>query len=388
MKKTIIRFVLVLIISLSFSLVIYSVSFAERKRLEKPVIKFAPVKPETKEELWKGVHPKTGKNLYEHNPQSKVEFNSQKQEYIYTWNSCIQPGKRIKAVWEPPIKVDVIVRGEVRFSPSIEKYIYDYKVANLKTSKQKVQRFAIEYKILPKRLIETYKPLKNEEDYKRQFREYDKIWKNGLNEIERNVTVKRPDENWRLSFCSPILYFYYETFVWRWVDVKEHRRGILPGSSQEGFVLEDSNLPGIIQCFAKGYTPALTVPEEGTSRKISDHYSEITKYYGKGVSGKTIGPVPPPERFVAKTFLDQVLSYVKESEEQGWIETNRTANNIEESLNKIGKYLTSHKFSQAKEEIKSLLKEIETLKERELITEAYGLLMYNLEYLLKQISES
>jgi hypothetical protein len=142
-------------------------------------------------------------------------------------------------------------------------------------------------------------------------------------------------------------------------------------------------------------------------------YTDLTPY-GPGIVGKTVGPVMPPDPILSLTFLDTLLSYVRQSHELGWINNTRDDDceadekaedgimkNLDKRLTTTRDLIVKDKIGAAKSRLQMFLNKVEKLWSRQqkeeaknrknpkiiFTSEAYALLKYNGEYLLDHLTE-
>lgn len=186
---------------------------------------------------------------------------------------------------------------------------------------------------------------------------------------------------------------------------------ILPDSLQSGFSFHSSSVPGIITHYLEGYAPPPNIEKvdlDSLGRVFG--YDDLTPY-GPGIVGKTVGPVLPPEPFIATAFLDTLLSYTRQSAELGWLGKERDDDcdedeqpddglirNLEQRLTKAKRELMREDSVKARRELEKLVKKVERIWKRSqeeanrgrkgpMTSEAYALLKYNTEYLIERLPE-
>jgi len=177
---------------------------------------------------------------------------------------------------------------------------------------------------------------------------------------------------------------------------------IKSGESSKNYYIT-SGIPGIVKYYVLG------------REKLPNTHSPISgRGFGSGYSlnGKTIGAVKfpwegipelegidtdkmkphfkkrlpflkawdTPRKFNA--MIDRLLDYTEQSYEEGWIEEADTKQWIIDSLNDIRNLYNDNKRRETKRAINEFLNDIEPYRDRDrlILTEAYGLLKYNLEY--------
>ncbi|MCK9409142.1 MAG: hypothetical protein M0R68_08395 [Bacteroidetes bacterium] len=186
------------------------------------------------------------------------------------------------------------------------------------------------------------------------------------------------------------------------------------GASLSGFSFNSSNsLPGIITYYSEGWAPAPVFSSEDEVTDSIPGYTDLTPY-GPGVVGKTVGPALPSKPFVAGVFLDTLLSYTHQSAALGWLKFKQDedsddddekpedgiVNNLDKRLQKAKIELTRGDSVKARKELGKFLKKVERIRDRSekaeqknkeidvaMTSEAYALLKYNGEYLLKRLPE-
>jgi hypothetical protein len=163
---------------------------------------------------------------------------------------------------------------------------------------------------------------------------------------------------------------------------------ILPGDSLSGFVMTSKGLPGMRYCIVKPDFDVVALfpnPEEDTTFTAEqiDSIREATKF-----RGFTVGPYAPPEIFNGLTFLDTIKSYINQSRTLGWITNDPTANKYKRLIDTARFHLQANNRGVTKAKLDSVMVSVYPDSAAGLITsEAYALLRFNTEYLLKKLSE-
>ncbi|MCR4300436.1 MAG: hypothetical protein NUV51_02400 [Sulfuricaulis sp.] len=160
---------------------------------------------------------------------------------------------------------------------------------------------------------------------------------------------------------------------------------ISPGSEQSGFVVESNNsLPGIVDYYIEGYAPVPNFePGTAPSGPISG-YHDLTAY-GPGVVGKTIGPVKRVEPLIPAVFVDYVITLKHEAKRLGWIKNEGLTRSLDAKLDSAKASLLRGQPQVARNNINALINELKAQKDKGVSAEAYGLLYFNLEYLLQHL---
>jgi len=156
---------------------------------------------------------------------------------------------------------------------------------------------------------------------------------------------------------------------------------IAPGTSLGGFSFAASGLPAIQTYYAQGWFPIPVVNVEPDSI-VNDDMA------GNMINGKTIGPRTPLAPFNGMTFLDTITSYISQSRTLGWITNDPTANKYKRLIDTARFHLQANNRGVTKAKLDSVLVNVYPDSAAGLITsEAYALLRFNTEYLLKKLSE-
>ena len=276
---------------------------------------------------------------------SSVKFDPTTANYIYSWQGY--DGTRKSVVYEPATKIDVIVEAGVKSAN--RGYKYNYKVVNLKTGLQDITTFAVEYKA----------PV---------------------------VRASSPEGWLSRSFVQKP--------VWGWSG--EQKAAIKPGDSFADFTFQSKGLPGIVKCYAQGYTKIMRFPEE----KPSEIGKSIPKHFENMVSGKTIGPVSVSKDFNPLIFANNLSSLVQESFSLGWIDDEEVARSLEGKLREasfnIGlgldrtfkaiRFILAPKLNrEARNSLEIFVKEVESQEDKHITSEAASLLTLNAQYLIDHL---
>lgn len=276
---------------------------------------------------------------------SAVRFDPKTSNYIFSWKGY--DGTRKSVIFEPATKIDVIVK--VKIESTNRGYKYEYKVVNLKTSLQDIRTFAVEYGA----------PV---------------------------VRASSPDGWLSRSFVQKP--------VWGWLG--KQKLTIKPGDSFADFTFQSKGLPGIVKCYAQGYTKIMEFPEE----KPSEIGKSIPKHFENMVSGKTIGPVSVSKDFNPLIFANNLSSLVQESFSLGWIDDEEVVRSLEEKLKEasfnIGlglnrtlraiRFILTPKLNrEARNSLESFVNEVESQKDKHILPEAHALLTFNAHYLIDHL---
>ncbi|MFB3897449.1 MAG: hypothetical protein ACE14V_14215 [bacterium] len=243
-------------------------------------------------------------------------------------------------VYEPAIRVSVVVQGEVSFDTTNNSFIYKYSLSSLSNSTQKVA------------MLDMY-----------------------------NVTSSIKNVIFPMGWDK--LFFEGDSDVF-WYTNSE---GLCPGSSTTGFQFESTYLPSVVSCWTKGVVPDYIFPD-GEVEMAPDDEPNLD---GDSVRGETIGPKVFPEPIssinTATTFINTIIWYTDECYTQGWMESTKARNKYKRLLQDCRTALTKHNYNIVKNKLQHLIDTAETdFAKQCILSEAYALIKYNAQYLKNQLS--
>jgi hypothetical protein len=247
-------------------------------------------------------------------------------------------------------KVDIKVTGLIIASQN-EGYLYEYAITNFKQSEQKVWVFRV--------IVDNEKLIENIQAPKGWF-------KPKVKPLGRGLFSSRQRIAW-VAWGSPdALMIRPEDFM-----------------SGFKFYAPSFSLPGIVDYYGEGYAPSPWFPE-GSAPDYVSGYDDFTPY-GPGVVGKTIGPVEPPVDFNPIRFMDNIISMKHEAFSLGWIKNRDIENSLDVKLENAKKKIEQGNTNVAKNVLDAFSNEVEAQKGKHLTSEAYGLLKYNVRYLIEKL---
>ena len=154
---------------------------------------------------------------------------------------------------------------------------------------------------------------------------------------------------------------------------------IPPGNSLTGFRFQSTGLPSIKDFYVEGFIE-LPVLETEPDTIVGGSLIENSK------SGKTIGPKPAPDPFVAVVFLDTLIAYTNQSLVLDWIANQLTADKYTNLFSTARSQLEGNDTTGARTTLTAVLTNVTGDSAAALlISEAYALLRFNTEYLLDQL---
>ena len=163
---------------------------------------------------------------------------------------------------------------------------------------------------------------------------------------------------------------------------------IVPGATLTGFeATATASLPGIVDYYAEGYARPPQLPPGKVSPGPIPGYDDVTPY-GPGVVGRTIGPVSLDNPFSPVEFVDHLISLKDEAVELDWIRNAGFIQGLDARLEAVNIALLAQRDNIARDTLRALLGEFEQQRGKAITPEAYGLLKYNIEYLVLQLAKA
>ena len=138
-----------------------------------------------------------------------------------------------------------------------------------------------------------------------------------------------------------------------------------PDRPLPGFSFRSPILPGIVHCW---------------SGVVILHSNDLVL-----LQGQTTGPVAPPDPFDPQEFLERLGTIINASLSEGWNEDESVAQDLKKRLESARDAYGSGDNKRLESILRALLKKVEEEKDRSLLSEAYGLLKYNVQYWLDQL---
>jgi hypothetical protein len=297
--------------------------------------------------------------------QEGVDFKIDKanRKYIVSWD---EKGKEVSKYVHMVPEMELSVEAEIVSKTEAGKkmMVYRYWIENGKHSKASFSELYLENLFPQAYILEKIKG-----KYGRMSRMF-----------KKSETIMQ-DVSYPEGYVNYFIFFNYTISDEMLVTYK-------PGEKQEHpYELEEieESLPGIVECGV-----SVSASEFNPSGGISAHTDpEMAVDIIRGLNlgphryryrGKTIGPVPMPEAFDRGAFIDKIISYKDGSIEQGWIDKKPAIDFVNEGL------LAIKSNPGDKDRIKEFIAELdEYYKKHQILSEAYALLKYNLEYLLSKM---
>jgi hypothetical protein len=155
---------------------------------------------------------------------------------------------------------------------------------------------------------------------------------------------------------------------------------IFPGVQLGGFKITSSGLPSVYRFYAKGFSETPILDGEPDSLIGGDVFENSFK-------GLTIAPKDPPLPFNSLAFLDTIKTNINQSRTLGWITDDPTANKYTAFIDSARYDLLANRHGVTKSKLDLVLQNVDTDSGNTLSSEAYALLRFNTEYVLKKLRE-
>jgi len=280
------------------------------------------------------------------------------KEYVFSWD---EGGKHIVKKVPMVPKMNVRIKASYITSKS-NKNIYVYEVDSHISSKSSFYSLYLE----------------------------NKFTQSEINLNVKKIGSKNPKVSKSSSIKQDILYpggqaNYFEIFNYNYNNDKlvKYKPGVRMDFPYELESLENS-LPGLVETSIgihfTDYNPSSIISSDESPEIAVEIIGELLSGpHANRYWGRTIGPVPAPNPFNKEKHIEKVITYFSISTEEGWIDNKEVIDSLRSTLQKIKTDLGN------KQQIKELIDSIETYYNKEaMLSEAYTLLKYNLEYLLNK----
>ncbi|HKK44233.1 MAG TPA: hypothetical protein VJ964_01845 [Balneolaceae bacterium] len=270
-----------------------------------------------------------------------VNFDSKKGEYIisYEWdNNTVKKG-----FYVPANGVKPFVDGSVAYDSVSNKYIYSYELKNEEGAYHPLYSFVLKIESSPNNLTEP-----------------NKDW------------WGRYEEN--MGACL-------------WSKTGSYIPGIQPGNVEKGFEFTSKNLPTFISGSTSSLTDIYFPDIEGELPYRLSLVIDSLRNLTTPIKIKTIGPRQLPDNIGSTALVDTLQSYLTFSCDTTWIENKGVCRSLEARLDNIDRQLEQGRQNTAANDLQALLNELDVIKEKQISSEAYGLLYFNGQFLLDKLRE-
>jgi FIMAH domain len=165
-------------------------------------------------------------------------------------------------------------------------------------------------------------------------------------------------------------------------SVSDSTSYLKPNQTLSGFSFNSQHLPGIVNCFIRGYFPLPVFP-------IGEEPEIVIggDIYENSLIDFTIAPKDLPNPFVPEEFLDVLINYNNRSFDLGWVKGVPTYNKYNSYLTNAKTAIEQNDNNTARINLQSIIASVDVDSSSVLTSEAYALLRFNTEYLLEQLPE-
>lgn len=276
----------------------------------------------------------------------RIVYDENSGDFLLQWNGS--DGKRKTVVYHPANRLHAAVVAQTSPLPSGNGLRYVYAVRNLPNSQRDLQVLYLS--------------------------------------IGADVNdAASPDATWGPSvpFTEYLTRSLKVPRGWRWAQTRSGRAGLRPGEGAYGFAFSSRGLPAPVQVFVDIQKGMKGVDEEAPEELLAA-LDPITWVIPKGW---TVGPVAPPSTLEPSKFLTDMRGMVDTALQQGWILSPAVAKEMSDALSGASAVMSSADNVVKRRNLQAILKTVEEEKDKALLSEAYAILKYNLEFLLTRMPQ-
>lgn len=279
--------------------------------------------------------------------EGKIALDRGAGNYALEWNGV--DGQRKKLIWVPPNKVAAEVTGLVSYDPKLHLFEYTYQVTSLPESEQKLQSLYIASR----------------------------------SEI---LSGNNPDQTWYSTSFTPYLKQVFRSEGgWTWSRTMGGKIGLEPREAAKGFRFRSLGVPAVVNCYVRGHTDTLHSSED-----LPEELMEaIDLMAWKIPYGVTIGPGLPADRLSAQQIAQNLSRSLEVGSKQGWILEGSDASSIKRIIEELGLAVSSRNNADVVRLSEDAIHLVDAAYGRGvLLSEAQGLLTYNLSALKESVSKA
>jgi hypothetical protein len=174
---------------------------------------------------------------------------------------------------------------------------------------------------------------------------------------------------WKFSDRNRTNFFF-------WLNWGIEPNVIRPGESDTTFSYSINALPFISRYYIQGAN------KSPTNASFKELVEDIKT---NSVSGYTLGPTNPPDPFDAGVFTDTLRSFTTQACKLKWIDNKGICQSLLAKLKNVQNQLGKGKTKIAITSLWAFINEVEAQKGKHLTGEGFGLLYFNVKYLIKKL---
>ena len=187
----------------------------------------------------------------------------------------------------------------------------------------------------------------------------------------------RESDGWKKTggFLQPLYGFKVGKFA----------TGILPDSLKRFvcYTKNNSYLPKLSRCYVQGNYQYLR-----RNVDLKEMLDALTRnVFSNSAKSYILLPASPPNPFIPIEFIDTLIAYTDSSYALGWIKNEQTRDKYNNYFTNAKNYLNQNNNNAAKTELQKVLTDCNTDSSTVLTSEAYALLYFNTEYLIKKLKQ-
>ncbi len=246
---------------------------------------------------------------------------------------------------EPSTKIDPVVTCLVAFDTTTSLYKYSYVLSLLPSSQQHLLSFAT---VHPATIL----------------------------------SPEKPNNTWMMLALNQQLWEWSNSLV-NTSGLHSDTTNIAPGHSLGGFSFKSAGLPAIVNSYLAGNAVGLAFTGEPPSL-MEELLAPLRVFPNDHILRKTICPTPPPT-ITTTAFTDTISSYTTQARALNWILDQSTANKYTGLLGRVHSDLNQQNKNMAVLRLDTAVAQVQQDSVVHLMSEAYALLRFNVEYLQRMI---
>jgi len=277
--------------------------------------------------------------------QDTIYYDANSGNYVidFLGNSSVgELDSIITMTFVPGTKIDPTINAKVSFDIDSSYYLFMYKITNGPNSIQRLLKFRLFF--------------------------------------NEDIEIKNKQTNkWHGGHYK---YFPDLKYISWWGD-----GGLEPTWSTDGFIISSKNLPGIGESGMQGVTSILSYSHGFPNDNIEKKLLELSLGKSSFKLLPTVIPVIINDGLNSYKLLDIIKNYNNQSYDLGWIKDGTTYSKYNNYLTIAKTAIEQNDHYSAGAYLQGIIAEVDLDSSITLTSEAYALLKFNTEYLLKQLPE-